>query len=122
LNDIGIQSDAAGHSPVERLLGRLPKTWLQRPLLLSVRNTLRHKGRLLRTMIVLVLGTALFIAVISVRQSVDTTQADFLRHHNTTSRCSLRSASAWPPRGRCVRTGQRLRQRMGCFWRHPPAS
>jgi putative ABC transport system permease protein len=81
LNDIGIQSDAAGHSAVERLLGRLPKTWLQRPLLLSIRNTLRHKGRLLRTMIVLILGTALFIAVISVRQSVDTTQFDFLRYH-----------------------------------------
>ena len=81
LNDTGIQSDAAGHSAIERLLGRLPKTWLQRPLLLSVRNTLRHKGRLLRTMIVLVLGTALFIAVVSVRQSVDTTQADFLRYH-----------------------------------------
>jgi putative ABC transport system permease protein len=81
LNDNGIQSDAAGHSPVERLLARLPKTWLQRPLLLAVRNTLRHKGRLLRTMIVLILGTALFIAVVSVRQSVDTTQADFLRYH-----------------------------------------
>ena len=81
LNDSGIQSDAAGHSAVERLLGRLPKTWLQRPLLLAVRNTLRHKGRLARTMIVLTLGTALFIAVISVRQSVDTTQADFLRYH-----------------------------------------
>jgi putative ABC transport system permease protein len=81
LNDNGIQSDAAGHGVTERLLGRLPKTWLQRPLLLAIRNTLRHKGRLLRTMIVLVLGTALFIAVISVRQSVDTTQADFLRYH-----------------------------------------
>ncbi len=81
LNDIGIQSDAAGHSAIERLLGRLPRTWLQRPLLLSIRNTLRHKGRLLRTMIVLILGTALFIAVISVRQSVDTTQSDFLRYH-----------------------------------------
>jgi putative ABC transport system permease protein len=81
LNDIGIQSDAAGHSAIERLLARLPKTWLQRPLLLAIRNTLRHKGRLLRTMIVLILGTALFIAVISVRQSVDTTQADFLRYH-----------------------------------------
>ena len=81
LNDNGIQSDAAGHSAIERLFTRLPKTWLQRPLLLAIRNTLRHKGRLLRTMIVLILGTALFIAVISVRQSVDTTQADFLRYH-----------------------------------------
>ncbi|MCS6828769.1 MAG: FtsX-like permease family protein, partial [Caldilinea sp.] len=44
-------------------------------------NMLRHKGRLLRTMIVMILGTALFIAVISVRISVNTTQADFLRYH-----------------------------------------
>ncbi|MFM7581566.1 MAG: ABC transporter permease, partial [Caldilinea sp.] len=48
---------------------------------LAVRNTLRHKGRLLRTMAVMSLGTALFIAVISVRISVDATLADFLRYH-----------------------------------------
>ena len=81
LNDIGIHAEAAGHGIFERLLERLPRRWLQRPLLLSARNAVRHKGRLLRTMVVLVLGTALFIGVISVRQSVDTTQADFLRYH-----------------------------------------
>ena len=82
LNDAGIHAGAAAQRLVERLLARLPRRWLQRPLLLAVRNTLRHKGRLLRTMIVLILGTALFIGVISVRQSVDTTQADFLRYHH----------------------------------------
>ena len=81
LNDTGIQSNAAGTGLVDRLLQRLPRRWLQRPLLLSIRNTLRHKGRLLRTMIVMILGTSLFIAVISVRISVNTTQADFLRYH-----------------------------------------
>ncbi len=81
LNDIGIHAEAAGHGLFERMLERLPRRWLQRPLLLSARNAVRHKGRLLRTTIVLVLGTALFIGVISVRQSVNTTQADFLRYH-----------------------------------------
>ena len=70
-----------GGTAVDRLLQRLPRRWLQRPLVLAVRNMLRHKGRLLRTMAVMSLGTALFIAVISVRISVDTTLGDFLRYH-----------------------------------------
>ena len=81
LNDTGIHSNAAGGGFVDRLLNRLPRRYMQRPLVLSIRNTLRHKGRLLRTMIVMILGTSLFIAVISVRISVNTTQADFLRYH-----------------------------------------
>lgn len=89
LNDIGIHAEAAGHGLVERMMGLLPRRWLQRPLLLSVRNAVRHKGRLLRTMIVMVLGTALFIGVISVRQSVDTTQADFLHYHQYDVRLTL---------------------------------
>ncbi len=89
LNDAGIHAGAAGQGFAERLLERLPKRWLQRPFLLAVRNALRHKGRLARTMIVLILGTALFIGVISVRQSVDTTQADFLRYHQYDVRLQL---------------------------------
>ncbi|MFO7634756.1 MAG: FtsX-like permease family protein [Caldilinea sp.] len=81
LNELNMQSGAAGGGFFDRLLANLPKRWLQRPLILAVRNTLRHKGRLLRTMIVMILGTALFIAVISVRVSVNTTQEDFLRYH-----------------------------------------
>ncbi|MBE2238394.1 MAG: ABC transporter permease [Caldilineaceae bacterium] len=81
LNALNMQSGASGAGFFDRMLARLPKRWLQRPLLLSIRNTLRHKGRLLRTMIVMILGTSLFIAVISVRISVNTTQEDFLRYH-----------------------------------------
>jgi putative ABC transport system permease protein len=80
LNDTGIHT-VAGRGLIERLLAHLPKRWVQRPLTLAVRNTVRHKGRLLRTMIVLVLGTALFIAVLSVHQAVAVTQEDFLRYH-----------------------------------------
>lgn len=81
LNELGMQTGTTGGGFFDRLLARLPKRWLQRPLLLAIRNTLRHKGRLLRTMVVMILGTALFIAVISVRISVNTTQEDFLRYH-----------------------------------------
>lgn len=81
LNELNMQTGGSGTSIFERMLARLPKRWLQRPLVLAVRNTLRHKGRLLRTMIVMILGTSLFIAVISVRISVNTTQEDFLRYH-----------------------------------------
>lgn len=81
LNELNMQTGATGGGLFDRMLALLPKRWLQRPLLLAIRNTLRHKGRLLRTMIVMILGTSLFIAVISVRVSVNTTQADFLRYH-----------------------------------------
>ncbi len=43
---------------------------LSRPLLLSLRNTFRRKGRLLLTLSTLVLGGAIFIAVLSVHASL----------------------------------------------------
>ena len=82
LNGVGMASGASGDGLVEKLLALLPRKRLQRPLLLAIRNTLRHKSRLLRTLMVLILGTALFIAVISVRLSVNSTQADFLAYHH----------------------------------------
>jgi putative ABC transport system permease protein len=81
LNDIGINTAGIQRGWLERTLLRLPQQWFQRPLILAVRNALRHKSRLIRTVIVLTLGTALYIAVISVQASVDTTLQDFLRYH-----------------------------------------
>jgi putative ABC transport system permease protein len=43
---------------------------LPRQLLLSLRNTFRHKGRLALTLVTLTLGGAIFIAVMSVRASL----------------------------------------------------
>jgi putative ABC transport system permease protein len=54
---------------------------IQRPLIISLRNTVRRKGRLALTLITLILGTALFISVLSVRDSVQTTLDNFLRFH-----------------------------------------
>jgi len=82
LNDVGVANDAHGSGLVERLLGTVQKVVsLQRPVLLALRNTLRHKGRLVQTLLVLIVGTALFISVISVWVSVDATVEGFMRYH-----------------------------------------
>ncbi len=52
---------------------------LSRPLLLSLRNTFRSKGRLVLTLITLTLGGAIFMGVFSVQASLDQTLDDLLR-------------------------------------------
>lgn len=52
----------------DRLLAALP--FIPRPLLLSLRNTFSRKTRLAFTLVTLVLGGAIFIAVLSVRTSI----------------------------------------------------
>jgi len=82
LSDVGMATGATGQGWVEGLLGLIQRvTTLQRPNLLAIRNALRHKGRLAQTLIVLVVGTALFISVISLWTSVDATVDDFMRFH-----------------------------------------
>lgn len=82
LNDAGVANRSPSHGPIEPLLGRLQKAGVvRRPLVLALRNTLRHKGRLAQTLFVLIFGTALFIAVLTVRSSVNETIAGFLRFH-----------------------------------------
>ncbi|MBN1315012.1 MAG: ABC transporter permease [Anaerolineales bacterium] len=82
LNHVGIANDAAGKGLGQRLFAGLQAIRsIQRPVLLAIRNTLRHKGRLAQTLLVLIVGTALFISVLSVRSSVSRTLVDFLRYH-----------------------------------------
>jgi putative ABC transport system permease protein len=82
LSDVGLATAEYGHGLVERLLAQLQRLRsIGRPVLLAIRNTLRHKGRLVQTLIVLVLGTALFISVLSVRVSVNATLDNFMRFH-----------------------------------------
>ncbi|MCA9932043.1 MAG: ABC transporter permease [Anaerolineales bacterium] len=45
--------------------------WLSRPLLLSIRNTFRRKGRLSLTLFTLIIAGAIFIAVFNVRDSLN---------------------------------------------------
>ena len=82
LNDVGMETGAYGRGWVDRLLNWVQNlVALRRPLLLALRNTLRHKGRLVQTLIVLIVGTALFVSVLSVRSSVDSTVEAFMRFH-----------------------------------------
>jgi putative ABC transport system permease protein len=53
---------------------------LPRPLLISLRNTFRKKGRLALTLGTLILATAIFVSVFSVRDSLTGTLQDSLRY------------------------------------------
>ena len=82
LSDVGAGGGNYGRGLIERLLGKLQKVLtIKRPVLLAIRNTLRHKGRLVQTLVVLIFATALFVSVISVRASVDATIDSFMRFH-----------------------------------------
>ncbi len=68
-----ISSDRVGEQPArsgiwERLGAFLG--WLSRPVLLSIRNTFRRKGRLVLTLVTLTVSGAIFIAVFNVRVSM----------------------------------------------------
>ncbi len=82
LNDSGIKSEKNVPGIFERGLSHLQKLRpLKRTYLLAARNALRHKGRLAQTLFVLILGTALFISVISVNSSINATLVNFLHYH-----------------------------------------
>jgi putative ABC transport system permease protein len=59
-----------------------PVSFLPRPLLLSIRNTFRRRGRLALTLGTLILASAIFISVFTVRDSLNNTLADSLRYWN----------------------------------------
>ncbi len=68
----GHGSDRLGKSIFERLIDRVPgmERLISRPLLLSLRNTFRRRGRLALTLMTLTLSGAIFISVLSVRVSL----------------------------------------------------
>ena len=94
LNDVGVENHSPEHGPLEYVLGRLQRAGLaRRPLVLAMRNTLRHKGRLAQTLFVLIFGTALFVGVLTVRNSVNETIEGFLRFHQYDVSIGLEEAS-----------------------------
>jgi len=68
ISSYGLGRGRFGHGRLDRLLERVH--FLSRPLLLSLRNTFRRKGRLALTLTTLVLGGATFIGVFSVREGL----------------------------------------------------
>jgi len=71
LSDYGLGQGRFGRGWIDRLLEKI--RGLPRPVLLSLRNTFRRKGRLLLTLSTLTLGGAIFIAVFNVRASFTAT-------------------------------------------------
>ncbi len=76
----GLSGGGFGEGAIDRLVGRV--RGLSRPLLLSLRNTVRRKGRLLLTLTTLTLAGAIFIGVVSVRSSLLATLDDSLAYWN----------------------------------------
>lgn len=67
-------SDTYGTGFIDKFVSRLHGNY--RPLMLSLRNTFRRKGRLALTIITLSLGGAIFISVLSVQAAVTLTFSD----------------------------------------------
>jgi putative ABC transport system permease protein len=67
ITSYGVDAGGFGTSRIDRFVGRVQA--LPRPLLLSLRNTVRRKARLSLTLATLTLGGAIFMAVFSVRAS-----------------------------------------------------
>jgi putative ABC transport system permease protein len=68
LRDFGIDAHISRGFVLGRLLGNRP--FLPRPLLLSIRNTLRRRGRLALTLLTLAAGGALYIGSLNLRASI----------------------------------------------------
>ena len=68
------ESDPTREGWLDRRLAALSlgKRRFPRPLLISLRNTFRHKGRLALTLVTLTLGGAIFIATFNVQGSLET--------------------------------------------------
>jgi len=90
LSSLGAKN-AYGKGLLDRLLERI--RGLPRPLLLSLRNTFRRKGRLALTLATLILGGAIFIGVFSVRASMLQTLDDALAYWNYDFSISLSKPS-----------------------------
>ncbi len=69
ISDEGPGEQSSGMGLLDKLGAWLK--WLSRPLLLSIRNTFRRKGRLILTLFTLVMAGGIFIAVFNVRDSLD---------------------------------------------------
>jgi putative ABC transport system permease protein len=69
LSSTGLGSQGRQKGWIDRQLERLRK--ISRPLLISIRNTFRRKGRLALTLVTLTLGGGIFIAVFNSQVSLD---------------------------------------------------
>ena len=79
ISDQGLELSEGGRMHVDEMLqNRLARLPISRPMRLSIRNTFRRKGRLVRTLIPLILGGAIFMTVLTVRASLFHTLEELL--------------------------------------------
>jgi len=78
ISSYGLGQEQFGAGAIDRLIERV--RGLPRPLLLSLRNTFRRKGRLILTLATLTLAGAIFVSVVSVRASLLLTMEELLRY------------------------------------------
>lgn len=76
INDYGLNQDVFGQNWFDKMIEALKQ--FPRPILISIRNTFRQKGRLLLTLSTLTLAGAIFIAVFNVKASFDVTIQEVL--------------------------------------------
>jgi putative ABC transport system permease protein len=69
-----------GEGRIDRMLARVGR--LPRPVLISLRNTFRRKGRLALTLATLALGGSIFVAVLSVRESLGLTVEQLYKYND----------------------------------------
>jgi putative ABC transport system permease protein len=80
ISGYGLGKGRFGRGRIDRLLERV--RFLSRPMLLSLRNTFRRKGRLALTLITLILAGSIFMAVLSVRESFNLTLKEIFAYFN----------------------------------------
>jgi putative ABC transport system permease protein len=79
INSYGVSGHFGEHL-LDRLIARIQL--LSRPIRLALRNTFRHKGRLVFTLSTLTLGGAIFVGVFCVRDALNRALDDSLRYWN----------------------------------------
>ncbi|NWG20925.1 MAG: ABC transporter permease [Chloroflexi bacterium] len=80
ISGYGLGKGRFGRGRLDHLLERI--RGLSRPLMLSLRNTFRRKGRLALTLVTLTLSGVIFMAVFSVRDSMLLTLDDAIKYFN----------------------------------------
>ncbi|MCP4360969.1 MAG: FtsX-like permease family protein, partial [Chloroflexi bacterium] len=73
ISEVGMGKGQFGQGFLDRLIMNMRFVPLQRPQQISLRNTFRRKGRLALTLITLSLASAIFMAIFSVRASLQLT-------------------------------------------------
>src|SRR6266542_3569292 len=88
ISGYGLGKGRFGRSRIDRLIERV--RFLSRPMLLSLRNTFRRKGRLALTLITLILAGSIFMAVLSVRESFNLTLQGIFAYYNADITVSMK--------------------------------